>query len=94
MSALVLIDGAFFHMIPAGIEQAGNNIAFYVWIFLGFCVFFALEQFLHWHHCHRATSTCREPLTYFIFYKIDVAWHIPFAAGKFLYIGASDLGAY
>jgi zinc and cadmium transporter len=29
-------------------------------------VFFALEQFLHWHHCERAASDCRQPLTYLI----------------------------
>jgi zinc and cadmium transporter len=32
----------------------------------GFSVFFALEQFLHWHHCHRATASCKKPLTYLI----------------------------
>lgn len=21
---------------------------------------------LHWHHCHRATASCRQPLTYLI----------------------------
>ena len=26
----------------------------------------ALEQFLHWHHCHRATAQCKQPLTYLI----------------------------
>jgi zinc and cadmium transporter len=31
-----------------------------------FTVFFGLEQFLHWHHCHRANSVCRQPLTYLI----------------------------
>jgi zinc and cadmium transporter len=61
-----LIGGAFFHMIPAGLEAFGNNIWFYAWILLGFCMFFALEQFLHWHHCHRALSSCKQPLTYLI----------------------------
>lgn len=165
-----MIGGALFHMIPAGIGQFGNSITFYVWIALGFCTFFALEQFLHWHHCHRADSSCRKPLTYLILIgdglhnfiggsaiagifitdirlgimawlaaaaheipqelgdfgvllhggwekrsallfnvlsastfllgglltyllsiDTDVAWLIPFAAGNFLYIGASDL---
>ncbi|MGD8526638.1 MAG: ZIP family metal transporter, partial [Thioalkalispiraceae bacterium] len=61
-----LIGGAFFHMIPAGIDAYGNNIWFFAWILLGFCVFFALEQFLHWHHCHRAQTSCKQPLTYLI----------------------------
>ena len=61
-----LIGGAFFHMIPAGLDAYGNNSWFYGWILLGFCVFFALEQFLHWHHCHRAQTSCKQPLTYLI----------------------------
>jgi zinc and cadmium transporter len=61
-----LIGGAFFHMIPAGIAKSGNTTGFYVWILAGFSVFFALEQFLHWHHCHRASANCKRPLTYLI----------------------------
>jgi zinc and cadmium transporter len=169
-SAGSLIGGAFFHMIPAGLTAYGFNNSFFVWILAGFSVFFALEQFLHWHHCHRARATCKKPLTYLILigdglhnfigglaiagtflidirlgimawlaaaaheipqelgdfgvlihggwekgkallfnvlsaltflvgglvayfaaFAIDVAFLIPFAAGNFLYIGASDL---
>jgi len=61
-----LIGGAFFHMIPAGIAKSGNTTSFYVWILAGFSVFFALEQLLHWHHCHRASANCKSPLTYLI----------------------------
>jgi len=61
-----LIGGAFFHMIPAGLDKMGNNTAFFSWILAGFTVFFALEQLLHWHHCHRATAECKQPLTYMI----------------------------
>jgi zinc and cadmium transporter len=66
LAAGSLIGGAFFHMIPAGLEQYGNNTAFYVWILAGFSTFFALEQLLHWHHCHRASASCKKPLTYLI----------------------------
>lgn len=61
-----LIGGAFLHMIPAGITAYGNNDIFYLWILLGFLVFFALEQLLHWHHCHRVTASCKKPLTYLV----------------------------
>ena len=61
-----MIGGAFFHMIPAGITKFGNTTSFYVWIVAGFSVFFALEQLLHWHHCHRASADCKRPLTYLI----------------------------
>jgi zinc and cadmium transporter len=40
----------------------------FVWTMLGFAVFFALEQFLHWHHCHRASADCKKPLTYLILF--------------------------
>ena len=61
-----LIGGAFFHMIPAGLDAYGNNTGFFAWLLLGFCMFFALEQFLHWHHCSRAQASCKQPLTYLI----------------------------
>lgn len=65
-SAGSLIGGAFFHMIPAGLTAYGFNNGFFIWILAGFSVFFALEQFLHWHHCHRAQASCKKPLTYLI----------------------------
>lgn len=61
-----LIGGAFFHMIPTGIAEMGSTTAFYCWILAGFIVFMALEQLLHWHHCHRASADCKKPLTYLI----------------------------
>ncbi|MBE9516390.1 MAG: ZIP family metal transporter [Proteobacteria bacterium] len=165
-----LIGGAFFHMIPAGMAKISNTTVLFAWLLTGFALFFALEQFLHWHHCHRARADCKQPLTYLILigdglhnfiggmaiagtflidirlgimawlaaaaheipqelgdfgvlihggwrkhtallfnvlsgltfllgglvayaasFTIDVAFLIPFAAGNFIYIGASDL---
>ncbi|MEJ2106312.1 MAG: ZIP family metal transporter [Acidiferrobacteraceae bacterium] len=165
-----LLGGAFFHMVPAGLASGMSHITVYVLILAGFAVFFALEQFLHWHHCHRAETECKKPLTYliligdglhnflgglavagtfiidihlgivtwlaaaahevpqelgdfgvlvhggwakrralfynvlsaltfllggviayFVSYRIDVSFLVPFAAGNFLYIGAADL---
>jgi zinc and cadmium transporter len=65
LAAGTLLGGALLHMIPAAIEKSGNQVSIYVWILLGFTLFLALEQFLHWHHCHRAPSEHR-PLTYLI----------------------------
>jgi zinc and cadmium transporter len=65
LAAGTLLGGAFLHMIPAAIETSGNQLSVYLWILLGFTLFLALEQFLHWHHCHRAPSEHR-PLTYLI----------------------------
>ncbi|MBV1930131.1 MAG: ZIP family metal transporter [Porticoccaceae bacterium] len=61
-----LIGGAFLHMIPAGLSSYGNTTTFYLWILFGFTVFFILEQFLHWHHCHREGADGKQPLTYLI----------------------------
>jgi zinc and cadmium transporter len=61
-----LIGGAFFHMIPAASRAAANAAPAMPWVVLGFLVFFALEQFLHYHHCHRAAADCRQPLTYLV----------------------------
>jgi len=65
LAAGTLLGGALFHMIPAAVDQLGNRLAIYLWILIGFTVFFGLEQFLHWHHCHRAPSEHR-PVTYMI----------------------------
>ncbi len=61
-----LIGGAFLHMIPAGLATFEGDDTFYLWILLGFMLFFALEQLLHWHHCHRSDAECKKPLTYLI----------------------------
>ena len=65
-SAGSLLGGAFFHMVPAGLASDLNVLTVFSLLLGGFTVFFGLEQFLHWHHCHRADSACRQPLTYLI----------------------------
>jgi len=61
-----LLGGAFLHMLPAAAEQLGSYTSVALWTLGGFATFFALEQFLHWHHCHRASAECKQPLTYLI----------------------------
>jgi len=53
-----LIGGALLHMIPAAVKDMGNVTAFYVWLAAGFILFFALEQFLNWHHSHTHGHAC------------------------------------
>lgn len=170
LSAGSLMGGAFFHMIPAGIDAIGDASLVGVLVVAGFTIFLLLEQFLHWHHSHRAGAGARRPLTYLILigdglhnflgglaiagtflidirlgivswlaaaaheipqelgdfgvlvhggwskrdalwlnflsaltfplggviayaasFTVDVSWLVPFAAGNFLYIAASDL---
>jgi zinc and cadmium transporter len=61
-----LLGGAFFHMIPAALAAGLTDITVYSLLLAGFAIFFGLEQFLHWHHCHRAEAECKKPLTYLI----------------------------
>lgn len=56
-----LLGGAFFNMIPDAVRVLGNGIGVYIAVVAGFVTFFVLEQYLHWHHCHRVDhrdSTC------------------------------------
>ncbi len=67
LAAGSLIGGAFFHMLPAALSSAHLNEQLVgIWMAFGFAVFFALEQFIHHHHCHRQNSDCQKPLAYLI----------------------------
>jgi zinc and cadmium transporter len=65
LAAGSLLGGAFFHMLPEAIDQSGNDLPVYVSLVCGFAAFFVLEQYLHWHHCHRPVSQ-HAPLGYLI----------------------------
>jgi zinc and cadmium transporter len=66
LAAGSLLGGALFHMIPAAVDALGNGLAVYGWVAAGFLTFFVLEQFLHWHHCHRARHDHRRPLGHLV----------------------------
>ena len=66
LSAGSLLGGAFFHMIPEAIDKTGTELSVYIYVVAGFSFFLLLEQFLHWHHCHREATDCKRPLTYLI----------------------------
>jgi zinc and cadmium transporter len=61
-----LIGGAFIHMIPAGLAEYADSDIFFLWILIGFSLFFILEQFLHWRHCQLQIEESKKPLTYLI----------------------------
>jgi len=54
-SAGALIGGAFLHLLPEAVEGAGekNLLNVFLYVIFGFCLFFVLEQFISWHHCHK-----------------------------------------
>jgi zinc and cadmium transporter len=60
-----MVGGALFHMLPASLMAMAPMTAL-AWVAFGFLLFFGLEQFLHWHHSHRARAEDRQPLTYLV----------------------------
>ncbi|MBK8015068.1 MAG: ZIP family metal transporter [Deltaproteobacteria bacterium] len=57
-----LLGGAFFHMLPHAMSKAGPGGPVMLWVVIGFAGFFALDQLLEWHHCHRPPSEHVRPL--------------------------------
>lgn len=56
-----LMGGALLHLIPEAIETADGvrsieNV--FIWVLIGFSLFFILERILHWHHCHKNGGHC------------------------------------
>jgi len=51
LSAGALMGGAFIHLLPEAAEKAeGTNI--FIFVLVGFVLFFIMEKVLHWRHCH------------------------------------------
>jgi len=51
-AAGALIGDAFIHLLPEIEEEFGFSLQVSLFIILGIIIFFILEKFLHWHHCH------------------------------------------
>jgi len=62
-----LIGGAFIHLLPRAIEAYGpaDTLPLFLYLLVGFCLFYVLEQFIPWHH-HHATTHTHEPVTYLV----------------------------
>jgi len=65
-SAGALIGGAFLHLIPEAVQETDDVMFVMLWLLAGFILFFVLEQFIQWHHCHRMPSEHKHPVTYLI----------------------------
>jgi len=48
-AAGALIGSAFFHLLPESLEEGGP--VFFM-VIMGIIVFFIIETYLHWYHCH------------------------------------------
>jgi len=62
-SAGALIGGAFLHLLPEALTKASSTFVFYSLI-LGLVLFFMLERYLHWRHCHQEGACEIHPVTY------------------------------
>jgi zinc and cadmium transporter len=58
-----LIGGAFLHLLPEAIEISGSFTPF-IYLILGISIFFVLERFLKWHHCHKDDECKIHTFTY------------------------------
>lgn len=52
LSAGAMMGGAFLHLIPEAIEEI-EGVAPFLYVILGFVIFFTVEKILHWRHCHK-----------------------------------------
>ena len=51
ISAGALIGGAFLHLLPEALEKSNSTFT-YLYLIVGFILFFIMERYLLWRHCH------------------------------------------
>jgi len=56
-SAGALFGDAFIHLLPELIKEKGFTIISALSILSGILIFFILEKFVHWQHCHMPVSS-------------------------------------
>lgn len=65
LSTGALLGGAFLHLLPESITKKGADLLIFLYLLLGFSIFFVLEQFLQWRHQH-TTNPEVKPFSYLI----------------------------
>jgi zinc and cadmium transporter len=55
-SAGSLFGAAFLHLLPEAFEGYGLNMQVPLYVISGILLFFVLEKFIYWRHCHIPTS--------------------------------------
>ena len=48
-----LIGGAFLHLLPETLENSKDLTLSFMYVIFGFILFFILEKYLFWRHCHK-----------------------------------------
>ncbi len=57
-----LIGASFLHILPESVAHNNSNVFYYV--ILGFLLFFIIEKYLHWRHCHKGADCEIHPVGY------------------------------
>lgn len=55
-SAGALLGDAFIHLLPETVEKYGFSLNVSLYFLSGILIFFILEKFIQWRHCHIPTS--------------------------------------
>jgi len=55
-SAGALIGDAILHILPELVNENGFTLSISIYLIVGLMIFFILEKFIHWRHCHIPTS--------------------------------------
>jgi len=55
-SAGALLGDAFIHILPELVKEYGFNLSASLYLILGILLFFIIEKFIHWQHCHTPIS--------------------------------------
>jgi zinc and cadmium transporter len=51
-----LFGDAFIHLLPEAFDNIGSRLATSLFIIVGLLIFFVVEKFIRWRHCHIPTS--------------------------------------
>lgn len=60
LSAGALFGDAFLHLLPEAVEKNGFGMSVGLLIIAGIVLFFILEKYVHWHHCHHGQAHCHK----------------------------------
>ncbi len=63
-SAGSLIGGAFLHLLPETFEKGQDYIFSFSIVIISFTIFFLMEKFLLWRHCHKGEKCDVHTFTY------------------------------
>ncbi len=64
LSAGTLFGGAFLHLLPEAVAENGFTLQVSMLLLAGVLIFFLLEKFIHWHHCHTPSEQVSKHLAH------------------------------